>query len=201
MSAFNQASNVDTRHSRFNQAAGDWNQTCISTANYYYYINSSTSDSQQIAHVIQDNHSMELSRPTFSDGMVSQRGVATKPYHSFDALSVIGTAVGLIAQLTDGLIRRGDPSNNQLRSLNQTLTQLEFAIKVYNGRPLGQSLANTITPEVKQCVVVMLEWLEMVKDPWRLFRRKTLDEHEVALKRDLSYRQTSLDGLLIALDS
>jgi hypothetical protein len=194
MSAFNQAGNVDARH-------GIHYQTNI-TANCYCLLPGFfTADSRQTVGNIQDNYSKELSRPTLPNGLKSQLGIGAKNCHSSDALAVFGTAVGLIAQLTEGLIRRGDPSNNQLGSLKQTLSQLSFAIQVYRGRPLGQSLANTITPEVKQCVDLLQELIDMVNDPCCQFLQKPLNEREVALTRDLSFRQTSLDGLLIALHS
>jgi hypothetical protein len=183
MSAFNQASNVDARH-------GNYYQT--NTTTNYYLFSFLTAGSRQTANNIQDSHSKELPRPTLRNGLKSQRGVATKSCHSSDALSGISTAVRLTTQLTERLIRRGDPPNNLLGSLNQTLTQFGIAIQLYDGRPLGQSLANTITPEVEQCVVLLRVWLHNV------------DKREVALialKRDLSCRLTSLDGLLVALHS
>jgi hypothetical protein len=183
MSAFNQPGNVDTRYSNYYQAN--------TTANFCLF-GFFTAESRQTANNIQDNHSKELSRPTLCNGLKSQRGVAAKSCHSLDALSIINIAVGLIAQLAEKLIRRGDPSNNQLRSLNQTLTQLGIAIQVYDGRPLGQSLANTITPEVEQCVVLLRVWLHNVGK-----REVAL----IAVKRDLFCRLTSLDELLMALHS
>jgi hypothetical protein len=47
----------------------------------------------------------------------------------------------------------------ELESLHQTLTLTKFTIQKYDKTPLGQSMANTVAPEVKLCFAALQELL------------------------------------------
>jgi len=101
----------------------------------------------------------------------------------------------------------------ELKSLSQSLLLTRSAIQVYRYTPLGQSLANTIHPEVERCHVVLQGTLDrIIHYPqsnstsigsfWRQVWCSGLDEEELAsLRTELSARQESLTKFLMALTS
>jgi hypothetical protein len=83
---------------------------------------------------------------------------------------MIEATVGHVAKITKLLIDRRVPSDShlvpELKLLQQTLILHQLAIQAYSDRPLGQTLANTINPAVKQCNVVLQELLNSVSSTW-----------------------------------
>jgi hypothetical protein len=151
---------------------------------------------------------------------LSQHRHIVAPYQSSHSISTIDSTVNLIIQITNRLIDHTDSSNNhrdlqfQLKFLHQTLMLTRLAIQEYDGRQLGQSLANTITPEVVRCFIVLQEMLGSVIATcqglsltnigylWRPVWRRRWDGEELAVLRDkLSSRRESLGEFLVALHS
>jgi hypothetical protein len=157
------------------------------------------------------NHEVRLSRRGFHNSANSLSEVA----------DAVDTAVYLIIRITSLLIDPEDPSHSrrdltlELKSLHQTLTLIRLAIQEYDDRPLGQSLANTVTPEVQRCSAILSELLDKVngtglrllhtsiKDLWRpvWWSRWTVDEEVASLKTKLRDIRISLGGILSALNS
>lgn len=114
------------------------------------------------------------------------------------------------------LLSRGlSPSSylvSELRLLQQTLIINQLAIHAYNDRPLGQTLAERITPAVTQCNAVLQEavvsiggtWLNSVgiRDSWGTIWWDGWDENELtSLKKKLCLVRTPLSEMLMALNS
>jgi hypothetical protein len=157
--AFRHSKYTDARQSHFNEVGRDLQN------NYTIYLNFSLFGSRSVSShraPVDINHD-----PPRPDPSSSSEGHLTI-YRSSDAVTVIGNAIGLIVQITS-LLNDRNSSNNprdfmlQLKSLNELLTLTRFAIDVYNGRPLEQSLAHAVTPEVVRCSVVLQGLLATVK--------------------------------------
>jgi hypothetical protein len=54
----------------------------------------------------------------------------------------------------------------ELESLQITLTLTRLAIQMYENKPLSESLANTITPEVLGCLSVLWELFDRIDGTW-----------------------------------
>jgi hypothetical protein len=106
----------------------------------------------------------DVSRPITSSE--TRKRLAT--YCSSGALFAIDATVGIIDLITDLLMDCGDSSNShrdlafEFESLLKTFTLTRLTIQMYDGKPLGQSLANTITPEILQCFISLRELLDSV---------------------------------------
>jgi hypothetical protein len=94
--------------------------------------------------------------------------------HTADPVSVIKEAVVLIDHISTSLIDPTDSSNDDrdlqlvLGPIRQILCIAKHAIKAYEDKPLGQSLANVITPEVERCRMVLWELRDKLHDTWLL---------------------------------
>jgi hypothetical protein len=114
------------------------------------------------------------------------------------------------------LINRRVPSNSclvrELKLLQHTLILNKLAIQAYGDKPLGRSLANTITPAVGRCYVVLHKlldrlgstWLHSIRisDMWGSVWRNGWDEDELLLWRNKVYDVRSpLGEILLALNS
>jgi hypothetical protein len=212
-------SNIDARQSSFNQVGGDWHQH--TTIHKHTIISLSCFGPRQINYYSLDNLSDVMPLvPVSSPKTLSPRCHITSAHSSSDLLRVVDTGIGLIVQISNRLIDRSDSSSNhqvlqlQLRSLQQILTLTGLAIHEYCDRPLGQSLTNTITPEVEQCLLVLQEllaqadatWLGLaftgIGDLWRHVWWGRWDGNEFALLRKrLSDSRQSLERFLLALHS
>ena len=142
-------------------------------------------------------------------------------YHSSTVISTIDSAAGLVIQIVQLLIGHARESPDihcdlrlELTSLCQSLLLTRTAIQEYESRPLAQSLANTICPEVVRCRTVLHELLNKVIGTqqglnstricslWRPVWWSIWDGDElVSLKIKLSDSRKSLDAVLMALNS
>jgi len=146
--------------------------------------------------------------------------IKTSRYHYSNTALNIDVAIAATVQITSLLVDSRNSSNShhtlklELESLYQILDLTKGAIREYEDRPLGQSLVNTIAPEVERCHVLLLALLAKVNDTWvgliltsishlwRLVWRRQWDGDELAsLKRRLSRSRNSLGGFLMALNS
>lgn len=103
----------------------------------------------------------------------------SQTYHSAEATIVIDKAISLITQVSSSVTKSTRPSVNKhdlllvLNNQCQTLLLIKLAIQAYEGRPLGEILADDITPEVERCCVVLLNLSDKVHtiqgigDIWR----------------------------------
>jgi hypothetical protein len=105
----------------------------------------------------------------------------------------------------------------ELESLQKTLTLTRLVIQVYENKPLGNSLANTITPEILRCFAVLQELLNnlngtcvdlsitsvsgVLRQIQRWFWCEEDEEKFTLLREQLSVSRQSFQGLLIALRS
>ena len=139
-------------------------------------------------------------------------------HSSSNAVGIIGTIVGLIEKITEQLMDCRQSSNLdwalELESLQRTLSLTRLAVQMYENKPLGQTLANTITPEVLRCCCVLLELFDSINGTWLDVSINSIggfwhriwcawwDGDEFSLSRQkLSYSRQSLQGLLMALQS
>lgn len=146
--------------------------------------------------------------------------LTTQARHSVDPVSVISTALVLIDSISTSLIDPTDFSKNChelqpiLEALRQSLCLVKRAIKPYKGTPLCRSLASTIIPDVKQCVMLLSElhsklhktWASLactrISNLWRqVFREQWEADELAALKRRLCYNRNSLWRFLLTLNS
>src|SRR6266436_476452 len=99
---------------------------------------------------------------TLSHGLYTAANRISEVHYAVD------TAVGLIIQIASLLVDHEDSANNcrdlklELKSLYQTLTLTGLAIQEYIDKPLGRSLASTITPDVERCTALLSELLDKV---------------------------------------
>jgi hypothetical protein len=143
---------------------------------------------------------------------------ASRPHETVTC--VIDTAVGLIVQTTALLLDCRDTSKThldlklELTSLQNTLTLTGFAIQEYDDRPLGRSLANTITPEVERCRLVLQELHNKLDGTWQGLKSTSIShlwtgvwcirwggDEMASLRKELFNSRKSLEGFLFALQS
>lgn len=154
-----------------------------------------------------------------SDTSVQECNIETLPSYYRTVLHV-ELALSLLFRILYSLDDCTDSSNSykalrlELELLYLVLDLSKHAVQEYEDKPLGQSLAHTITPEVKRCyslLHVLLTRINGTRDGliltriswlWRpvLWKRWEGDEL-ISLKRDLSNIRNSLGGLLVALKS
>lgn len=157
-------------------------------------------------------------RPICGPKSLSQlQKLPIKSHQSSEANSTMDKALGFITRI-ETLIFDGHRCSNglksELKSLCQSLMLTKNAIRVYDGRPLGQSLAYTVTLEVERCCTTLQKLLVNVRstlqglNPTRISRFWSLvwwsrwnDDDMVTLRMDLSCTRNLLDGFLLALHS
>jgi hypothetical protein len=100
-----------------------------------------------------------LSLPIYHSETSQQGGVV--PYSSSNTIAIVGTTVGLIEKVTE-LLMHCRQSSIGYRDL---ALELE-SIQMYEKKPLGQSLASTITPEVLGCLFTLWELLDRIDGTW-----------------------------------
>jgi len=203
---FGHAGFVDARQCTFNQVGRDqiYNRT-------QYYISISPFCSRQRPYRITNN----LSQPRRS-GPIEGSHVIT---HQPDATPNVNTTAGLIDQTIPSLNCRYLSNGCQdlapeLESLHQTLTLIKLTLQKYKDTLLGQSLANMITKEVKQCSAALQKLWDSLDDTWLNIRITSIsglwrriwcgdwDEVGLALSRKtLSVSRQSLQVLLVTLHS
>ena len=121
--------------------------------------------------------------------------------------------------ITTNLLDRNHASSNlrdlalELETLHQTLTLIKFTIQKYNNIPLGQSLANFITPEISRCFAALQELLGSITDTrlclsstsighlWRLVWRAVLRNEFASVRKKLFISRQSFQVLLFTLHS
>lgn len=132
----------------------------------------------------------------------------------------VNNVSGLIDKIEQMLVDPTRPPDynhglqEELRPLRQTLALTGLAINAYRYTPLGQSLANSINPEVEQCCTVLQELFDSLRscrrsmfttyihDLWYHVWRSGWDEDEfTSLRMKLVKIRKSLEGLLMALHS
>ena len=213
--AFKKSRYTDASRSTFNDVGRDQiqNNTIINHQTIHVHLSASGSG-QTLQHL--RNISNDLPRLTPNFDTLSQGNVLSTTYQT---VSAVETVVGLIVQITHLMDRSNDGNNHrdmelELNSLQQTLTLAKLAIQAYGDRPLGQSLANTITPQVERCRVVLLELLDgvnstrqglfftSIRNLWHPVWRKRWDGDEVAsLRMKMHGIRMLLGGFLMALNS
>ena len=214
--AFKKSRYTDASRSTFNDVGRDQiqNNTIINHQTIHVHLSASGSG-QTLQHL--HNISNDLPRLTPNFDTLSQGNVLSTMYQT---VSAVETVVGLIIQITHLLMDRRNARNNhrdmelELNSLQETLTLAKLAIQAYGDRPLGRSLANTITPQVERCRVVLLQLLDgvnstrqglfftSIRDLWRPVWRKRWDGDELAsLRMKMCRIRMSLGGVLMVLNS
>lgn len=153
-------------------------------------------------------------------GISSERLLLIPSDSSSDVSSMLDTAVCLIIRITHLLLDNRGASDNhrdltlELKSLHQSLTLAGLAITEYEGRPLGQSLAKTVSSEAERCCMVLQELLDRVDGTWQGLNPTSInslwrpvwwcrwDGDELAsLRKDLTKNRRSVEGFLLALHS
>lgn len=200
---FMDANPIDARGCIFNQVGGDQ-----ISYNYYGPVYCYPS-----SHYLLCNN---LSRHPATPSQLERNLLVTD-----DTVSVIrGTAL-LVDQISNLLI--GSPVNSStnyrdlehlLRRLHQMLCLANRAIELYDNRPLGQGLTEAITLEVGQCCLLLRELLERINGTglgllctcisgvWRrVFRGQCVGDELASLKRRINDSQTSLEMVLMVLNS
>ena len=160
---------------------------------------------------------LQLLGPTAGPGTLLQ-SVPVPTYHPSAIVSAVDIAVGLIVNIVRLLLTESSDGHRhlerELKSLCQSLILTRSAIQVYEYTPLGQSLANTIHPEIGRCHAVLQETLdkivhcrESLKSTsigglWFQVWWSTWDGDELASSRiKLAARQETLNEFLMALNS
>ena len=159
-------------------------------------------------------------QPTSHPKASPPRGSLVTTYQSSDIGAVLDTASSLAVRITKLLVDHRASSNNdrdlelELKSLLQALTLTGLAVQEYADRPLGQSLARTITPEAKRCCMVLQELFDKLNSTWphlsstsfsglwcHIWQRQWDGNELASLRKELFYRRKSLEGALMALHS
>jgi hypothetical protein len=141
-------------------------------------------------------------------------------YTSSSAVAHVAAVVDLIDKISELLLDCRLSSNGhldlalELESLQMTMTLTRFVLQMYENQPLGQSLANTITPGIQECVFVLQELLDSIDDTWldvsissvggfclRIWRAWLDGDEFSLLRKKLSDSRQPLQGLLTALRS
>jgi hypothetical protein len=133
-----------------------------------------------------------------------------------DILATAGLAVRIVNVLYDGGYSPDEyrALMCELQSLHRAVILTKDAVEHHRSTPLGQSLANTIGPEVAQCHAVMRMFLGKIdgyRQPlvnsgigglWRKVWWAAWEMEELAsLRRTLSTHRSTLTMLLTALNS
>lgn len=211
MDVLNYSRNAKVNRSTFNNVGG--NQVTININNYSLF---SLSGSSQTSHRLLRN---DILLPTPGPEAPSQR-LGDPNLSTTDVILVVETATDLIIQIFDMLIDHRNSLDNhrelrlELNLLQKTLTLTGLAIRAYDDRPLGHSLAVAITPEVVQCRIALLQLFDAANNTsrglsytsinslWRqVFRSRWVDEELALLRGKLCRIQRLLGGLLLALNS
>jgi hypothetical protein len=216
------SSNIDARQSNFSVIGGDQNHidNYVHTHNLAYISvnNFSLFGPQQIAHHIPNSIlSDSLPRPIPSPNTLAQRRPLT--CRSSDTAGMVDITTDLIDQIRPFLLDRNYSSNNlrdvalELESLHQTLTLIKLTIQRYNHTPLGQSLADFVTPEINRCFAALRELLASTDHTrlclsstsigylWRLVWRAILRDEFAMVRKKLSISRQSFQALLLTLHS
>jgi hypothetical protein len=215
---FHQPNDVDASGSNFFDIGGD--QTTVNNVNVHIHLSlfGSGRRPRHLHTSRNDDHDMSWSNsgPDASPQESAPTGAVPSPATDL----TVDTAVRLVVQITKLLVdRRGSLNTHRdlelkLKLLHQTLILTELAIQEYNDRLLGKILANTITPEVERCCIVLLELLDKVNctrqglastsisNLWQpVFGSRWKGDELASLKTKLCRIQRSLGGFLMALNS
>jgi hypothetical protein len=141
-------------------------------------------------------------------------------YSAHEALALVSAAVVLIDQITELLMDHRQSSSSYLdlalefESLQRTLTLTRLVIHLYDNKPLGQGLVNSITPEVRRCVIILQDLLDSIDGAWldfsitsvgglclRIRWARLLGVEFSSVRKKLCHSRQSFQGLLIALHS
>jgi hypothetical protein len=219
---FDHSSHVDARDAIISAAGRDQSNihTHIQTCNLYITLDPTPPLLRSLELGLPRTIDYGLLHSTSDHEVLSQR----HPYSIANPLPDVGLVVdvagGLIIRITTLLIDPRDPSNNcrdfelELKSLQRTLTLIRLAIQEYDDRPLGRSLAHTITPVVQKCSILLSELLDKVngtelhllrtsiKGLWRpVWWSRWADDDVAPLRMKLRDTRISLGGILSALNS
>lgn len=211
--------NVDSRGSTFNDIRHDQNILNNAIINHQTSINLNVSlfGTQNSSDLPPRGSGISQPTPMSKDSLYG----ATAANYSFnDAVFVIDAAISLVAQIANVLINHQDHSSDhqglelELKVLHQILDLTRLAIQEYDGRPLGQNLVNTVTPEVQRCRMLLRELLEKLTGTWKSLLLTKIsgvwhkvwhgrwDSDELALlRKGLSSSRHSLGMFLWALNS
>ena len=207
--AFARVNTLDARGSTFNNVGRDQ----ITNNNWFLF-----GSCHRCTHCqLPLNPNYNPPRPTGPDFLPQGSHLVT--YRS-DAIPDIEATTGVIDQITHYLYDHKYSSNDhhdlvvELESLHQTLTLTKLTIQQYDKTPLGQSMANMVTPEVELCFVALQELLGSIDgirlclsftrigDLWRHVLWALLGGDEFALlRKNLSYSRQSLQELLVTMHS
>ena len=212
------SSNIDARRSNFSIVGRDQIHSCVHHNLAYISVNNiSLFGPRQIANHVPNILGDNLPRPISSPNSLAQRPLVT--YRSSDTANIVDITTNLIDQITPFLLDPNCSSNKlrhmalELESLHQTLTLIKLTIQKYNNTPLGQSLADFITPEINRCFAALQELLGSTDDIrlclsstnighlWRLVWRAMLRDEFASLRKKLSISLQSFHALLFTLHS
>lgn len=207
---FNSSSSTNASNGIFNDVGGNQNSVYYISNNYGPTIQLSVfaaSPCHLTRHLPRKPNNNQSSDSTAGDIITLN--------HSSVAV-IIRATIGHIVQITDLMLSRRVPSSShlvpELKLLQQTLILYELAIEAYTDSPLCRGLANTITPAVERCSVVLKEIRDKISSTSLKFISITdmcrsvwwngWDENELmSLKRMVSGVRAPLSDMLLALNS
>lgn len=207
---FNQASGTDVSSGRFSHAGRD--QTLIhnihSSGSIHFWSSGQPSHWEHPSDNPGDNK-------LCPDLCTSHQG--SIPVTTDDCIFVTKRAMAIIIQIINILDNRDifQALRLELESSAKILDLIKRAIKEYEDKPLGQSLANTITPEVERCCSALQVLLAKVKGilaasispgigflRWALGMESNGDVNDLAMvTRRLTDSRNFLGRFLLALNS
>ena len=208
--AFARVNTLDARGSTFNNVGRDQ----ITNNNWFFF-----GSCHRCTHCqLPLNPNYNPSRATTGPDFLPQ-GSHLVTYRS-DAIPDIEATTGVIDQITHYLYDHKYSSNDhhdlvvELESLHQTLILTKLTVKKYDNTPLGQSLANTITPEVKLCSVTLQELVDSIGSTclglsftsiyglwWQIWWAMLGADEFASLRKRMSYSRQSLQHLLVTMHS
>jgi hypothetical protein len=222
---FDHSSHVDARDAIISAAGRDQSNinTHIQTCNLYITLDQTLPLLRSFELGLPKSIDYSPSHSTSDHEVLSQKRLysITNPLPDVGRLGlVVDIAVGLIIRITSVLVDPMDRSNNcrdfelDLKLLQRTLTLIRLAIQEYDDRPLGRSLAHTITPVVQKCSTILSELLNKVNGTelhllrtsirglWRpVWWSRWADDEVAPLKMKLRDTRISLSRILSALNS
>jgi hypothetical protein len=205
-------SNVDARQSTFNQVGRDLHDHRTTIHNYHIYI--SPCGSRRRSHRIGVEIDNDLRRPIGNSNILPPR--SSVAYSLSETAAKVDAAVCLIDQLTELL---SDSNSHwklalELQLLQTSLTLIRSTVQKYDKTPLAYSLANTTTPEVLRCSIVLQELIGNIHRTWldititsvggfqrRIWWGEWARPRLSSLRKKLSHSRQFIQGLLMAMHS
>lgn len=226
MSILTHSRDVDASHANISFATRDQTNYSGPTTNNSYFLSFSLFG--PVNHIYRASQDSESS-PYDNDFQAAESDALhpNKPdprphttYQPTDCYVAIREAYVFIDRILAAL---GDPTDSlnysydlysMLKTFRQIFCLTKYAVKAYKDTPLGHSLANVITPEVRYCCALLSELHDRIHDSWiplvctrighlwrHIFRRSWEGDELASLKSRLRHSEHSLGAFLIALKS